>query len=348
MRKFDYSSLSEAHWGNKVVSLLSRIHEFRGKQELLLKQKPAALERLLETARIQSIQGSNNIEGIRTSPFRLKQIVTERIAPHSRNEAEIAGYRDALNVIDESFEDIPLKSSYILQLHRMMLSQTDSPFAGRFKTGQNLIVGEGESGVQRARFTPLSPVETPIAIQQICDSFNSEIDRGEVDPLILIPSFVLDFLCIHPFDDGNGRMSRLLTDLLLYRSGYLIGKYVSLEHRIDRTKEAYYAALEDSDQSWNTGENDSTPFIEYILGVILFCYRELDSRMGSNEESIPSLELVRRAVSKRIGRFTKEDIQIAVPQLGNTSIVKALNQLIEEGLIERRGAGRGIYYVRKD
>ena len=348
MRNFDYLKLKSYKWDNETILLISKIHEYKGKQELFLKQKPATLDKLVETAKIQSVEGSNNIEGIRTTNTRLKQIVQDKVAPRNRNEEEIAGYREVLNVIHENFDAIPIKSSYILQLHKILYQHSGSSIGGRFKNTQNLISETLKDGTQVIRFTPLDPFETPMAIEQICESYNKVIDSDEIDPLILIPAFIIDFLCIHPFNDGNGRMSRLLTTLLLYRAGYVVGKYVSIEHRIDITKIEYYSALEKSDQNWSEEKNDITPFVKYILGVILACYRDFESRINVVDGFVPSIDLVREAVNKKIGKFSKSDIQELVPQIKNTSIVNALGKLIEEGLIEKHGVGKATYYIRKN
>lgn len=348
MRNFDYLKLKSYKWDNETILLISKIHEYKGKQELFLKQKPATLDKLVETAKIQSVEGSNNIEGIRTTNTRLKQIVQDKVAPRNRNEEEIAGYREVLNVIHENFDAIPIKPSYILQLHKILYQHSSSSIGGRFKNTQNLISETLKDGTQVIRVTPLDPLETPMAIEQMCESYNKVIDSDEIDPLILIPAFIIDFLCIHPFNDGNGRMSRLLTTLLLYRAGYVVGKYVSIEHRIDITKIEYYSALEKSDQNWSEEKNDITPFVKYILGVILACYRDFESRINVVDGFVPSIDLVRKAVNKKIGKFSKSDIQELVPQIKNTSIVNALGKLIEEGLIEKHGVGKATYYIRKN
>ena len=348
MRNFDYLKLKSYKWDNETILLISKIHEYKGKQELFLKQKPATLDKLVETAKIQSVEGSNNIEGIRTTNTRLKQIVQDKVAPRNRNEEEIAGYREVLNVIHENFDAIPIKPSYILQLHKILYQHSGSSIGGRFKNTQNLISETLKDGTQVIRVTPLDPLETPMAIEQMCESYNKVIDSDEIDPLILIPAFIIDFLCIHPFNDGNGRMSRLLTTLLLYRAGYVVGKYVSIEHRIDITKIEYYSALEKSDQNWSEEKNDITPFVKYILGVILACYRDFESRINVVDGFVPSIDLVRKAVNKKIGKFSKSDIQELVPQIKNTSIVNALGKLIEEGLIEKHGVGKATYYIRKN
>lgn len=348
MRDFNYSKLRNIKWDNEVLGLVAQIHEYKGKQALFLKQKPATLEKLVEIAKIQSTEASNKIEGIVTTATRIKQLCDQKTTPRNRDEEEISGYRDALSLIHESYEYIPIKSSYILQLHQVLYRYSQRGIGGRFKNTQNYITEIKESGEQIVRFMPLDPFETPTAIEKMCESFNRETDACEIDPLILIPAFIVDFLCVHPFNDGNGRMSRLLTTLLLYRAGYVVGKYVSLESKIEKTKESYYKALEKSDINWNREENDLTPFIKYILGTVLAAYRDFDQRVILVEDKSSAIDLVRNAVNNTIGKFTKSDIMELVPSVGKTSVENSLKILIEEGVIGRDGKGKATFYFRKN
>ena len=348
MRDFNYGKLRNIKWDNEVLGLVAQIHEYKGKQTLFLKQKPATLEKLVEIAKIQSTEASNKIEGIVTTATRIKQLCDQKTTPRNRDEEEISGYRDALSLIHESYEYIPIKSSYILQLHQVLYRYSQRGIGGRFKNTQNYITEIKESGEQIVRFMPLDPFETPTAIEKMCESFNRETDACEIDPLILIPAFIVDFLCVHPFNDGNGRMSRLLTTLLLYRAGYVVGKYVSLESKIEKTKESYYKALEKSDINWNNGENDLTPFIKYILGTVLAAYRDFEQRVILVEDKASAIDLVRNAVNNTIGKFTKSDIMELVPSVGKTSVENSLKILIEEGVIGREGKGKATFYFRKN
>lgn len=347
MRSFNYNKLKNIKWDSEILGLVAQIHEYKGKQNLFLKHKPAALEKLVNIAKIQSTEASNKIEGIVTTATRIKQLCDQKTTPRNRDEQEISGYRDALALIHESYEYIPIKPSYILQLHQVLYRYSDRSIGGRFKNTQNYIAEFKANGEQIVRFMPLSPYETYPAIDAICESYNREIDNSEIDPLILIPAFILDFLCIHPFNDGNGRMSRLLTTLLLYRSGYVVGKYVSLENKIERTKSSYYDALEKSDINWNSEENDITPFIKYILGTILAAYRDFEERVTVADGSGSALELVRNAVNNKIGKFRKNDIIEFVPSIGKTSVENSLRILIDEGVIGREGKGKTTFYFRK-
>lgn len=348
MRDFNYGKLRNIKWDNEVLGLVAQIHEYKGKQALFLKQKPATLEKLVEIAKIQSTESSNKIEGVVTTATRIKQLCDQKTTPRNRDEEEISGYRDALSLIHESYEYIPIKSSYILQLHQVLYRYSQRGIGGRFKNTQNYITEIKESGEQIVRFMPLDPFETPTAIEKMCESFNRETDACEVDPLILIPAFIVDFLCVHPFNDGNGRMSRLLTTLLLYRAGYVVGKYMSLESKIEKTKESYYKALEKSDINWNNGENDLTPFIKYILGTVLAAYRDFEQRVILVEDKASAIDLVRNAVNNTIGKFTKSDIMELVPSVGKSSVENSLKILIEEGVIGRGGKGKATFYFRKN
>lgn len=308
-------------------------------------QKADALEKLIEIAIVQSTKASNAIEGIRTTSTRLKQLCAEKTTPKNRDEKEILGYRDVLNTIHESYEYIPVRTNYILQLHRDLYQYSEKGIGGSFKATQNYIAATDENGNSYVLFTPLAPYETKPAIDEICESFNHIIDTCEVDPLILIPIFIHDFLCIHPFSDGNGRMSRLLTTLLLYKSGYMVGKYISLESKIAKNKELYYSSLSECQNGWYENEEDVSSFIKYILGIVLSAYRELDERISLIEGKLSSVEMVEQAVRSKLGKFTKTDIMELCPSIGKTSIENALKQLVEQDKITRHGGGRSTFYT---
>lgn len=348
MRQFNYSYLKNIDWDNEMVGLIAQIHEYKGRQDIYNKQQPIVLDKLVDIAKIQSVESSNKIEGIITTDIRIRDLVEDKTTPRTRDEEEIAGYRDVLNLIHESYEFIPIKSSYILQLHKELYKYSEKTFGGRFKNTQNYIAEVHQDGSESIRFTPLAPYETPGAIDSICDSYNRMIDECIIDPLFLIPIFISDFLCIHPFNDGNGRMSRLLTTLLLYKSGYVVGKYISIEKKIENTKRKYYEALETMDIDWHNGKNDPTPFIKYILGIILSCYRDLDERLVLVESKVPAISMVSNVIKNRIGKFTKKEIHEVIPSISRASIENALKQLLAEGYIERHGKGKSTFYTRKD
>lgn len=272
MRKFDYKKLSEKSWDNEILLLCSKIHECKGRQDLFVRQKPTQLDRLVEISKIQSTEASNRIEGIVTTSTRMKQLFKEKTTPKNRDEKEILGYRDVLNTIHESHDYIDVSPNHILQLHRDLLKRAGFTYSGHFKNTQNYIKETKLDGTEVVRFTPLAPYETPDAVGMICRSFSETLAMENVDPLILIPAFICDFLCIHPFNDGNGRMSRLLTLLLLYKSGYEVGKYISIEKQIEKTKDVYYDVLQEIDHGWHEEENDPTPFIRYMLQLVYIFY----------------------------------------------------------------------------
>lgn len=345
MRKFDYKKLKNMTFDNEILAYIAAIYQERGKQELYLQQKPLELEKLVEIAKIQSTQASNAIEGIRTTDTRIKQLVLEKTAPKNRAEEEIGGYREALKTIHESFEYIPLEPNYILQLHKILFSLVPNSYGGKFKNVQNYISAMDEKGDSFTLFTPLSPLETPDAMAKICESFNHALADG-VEPLILIPTFIHDFLCIHPFMDGNGRMSRLLTTLLLYRSGFLVGKYISLEKKIADNKDAYYDSLFASQQNWHNGKDNPIPFVKYILGTVLSAYRDFGDRFEIVSKGKSSLDTVRLAIQNIIGKFTKKDVVSICPSLAKSTVELALKDLASLGEIERHGTGKSTYYTR--
>ena len=346
MRNFNYSAIKDAKWDSDVLSLIAAIYKEVGKQELYLKQQPQALEKLVEIARIQSTQSSNAIEGIVTTSTRMKALVEEKTMPLNRDEQEIAGYRDALNIIHESFNAIPITRNYILQLHKIMYSHMNNPLAGQTKNVQNYISATYPDGHTEILFTPLSPFETPEALDKICAEYNRVIGNFEVEPLIAIPYFIHDFLCIHPFNDGNGRMSRLLTTLLLYRSGFFVGKYISLEAKIAKSKDLYYDALRASQHGWHDGAEDAVPFIKYLLGTILAAYKDFEERFSILEGKQSALEMVRKASRQKIGRFTKQDMRELCPSLSLSSVEGALRKMVAAGEIKREGVGKATCYYR--
>ena len=348
MRIFDYSKLQNCTLDTEILGFISRIREYKGRQELFVHQKKDKLDKLVEIAKIQSTESSNKIEGIVTTELRIKQLVADKTTPRNRDEKEIMGYRDVLNIIHENFEYIPLSPNYILQLHKYLYQYSSPDFGGKFKNVQNYIVATMPDGSSRTLFTPLAPVETPEAVQNLCETFNRAMELGEIEPLLLIANFIKDFLCIHPFNDGNGRMSRLLTTLLLYRSGFVVCKYISLEKKIEKTKDSYYDVLEDSSENWNEGTNDNTPFVKYLLGIILSAYRDFEERLNLIDDKLSSVEIVEAAIKNRIGKFTKSDIQEECPALARQTIEKAIKELCDNGKIEKKGSGRSTYYVHKD
>lgn len=346
MRIFNYTLIRERKWDSELLGLVAAIYREAGKQEMYLKQRPEELEKLVEIARIQSTEASNAIEGIVTTNTRIRQLVEEKTTPKNRDEQEIAGYRDVLGIIHESFDAIPITQNYILQMHKILYSHMDNPAAGKTKTVQNYISATYPDGHTEILFTPLAPHETPEALDRLCGEYNRVIGNMELEPLIAIPVFIHDFLCIHPFNDGNGRMSRLLTTLLLYRSGFYVGKYISLEAKIAKNKDLYYDALSASQNGWHEETDDPVPFIKYLLGTILAAYKDFSDRFALVETKRSALDTVRLATQNKIGRFTKQDIRELCPALSVSSVEGALRKLVASGELKREGQGKNICYYR--
>lgn len=346
MREFNYFKIKDQKWDSDILGYIAAIYKEAGKQELYLKQRPEELEKLVEIAKIQSTEASNAIEGIVTTSTRIKQLVEEKTTPKNRDEQEIAGYRDALNIIHESFDAIPISKNYILQLHKIMYSYMNNPMAGKTKNVQNYISASYPDGHTEIIFTPIAPFETNEALDKICEEYNKVIGNFELEPLIAIPIFIHDFLCIHPFNDGNGRMSRLLTTLLLYRNGFYVGKYISLEAKIAKNKDLYYNALNQAQHGWHEGTEDVVPFIKYILSIILAAYNDFEDRFSIVEEKLPAIEMVRKATLNKIGKFTKQDIRELCPHLSVSSIEGALRKMVKSGELKREGVGKATHYIR--
>ena len=348
MRKtFDYSKLIDRKFDKEIINYIGLIHEYKGRQDLFLSQRKVDLDKLVEISKIQSTEASNEIEGIITTSQRFKELMADKTTPRNRSEKEIQGYRFTLNIVHKSFEYISIRPNTILQLHKEMYQFLDVRFGGRFKDTPNEIDAVYPDGRKVVLFKPLEPYETPDAIQAICDEYDKAINEYYIDPLIVIPVFIHDFLCIHPFNDGNGRMSRLLTTLLLYRSGYEIGKFISLEKKIQISKAEYYESLKQSSNGWIDGEQDDTPFIKYLLSTILAAYRDFEDRVDIVGHKMSALEMVEKAVKSRIGKFTKSDIMELCPEIGRGSVEQSLKALCEKGIIKKEGSGRATFYHLK-
>lgn len=348
MRNFDYTSFPAALLTPEISGLISAIHEYRGKQDLYITAKRDILQTLLEAAIIQSTDASNRIEGIFTSDARLKDLVEKKIDPANRDEEEIAGYRDVLATIHENYDDIPLSPNTILQLHRDLYGFQASGMGGHWKNSDNVISETGADGKSRVRFTPIPAFETPEAMERLCRAYTEALQQGTHDPLLLTALFVFDFLCVHPFNDGNGRMSRLLTLLLLYRNKYIVGKYISIEMLIEKSKETYYETLQASSFQWNENGNDYQPFIRYLLGIILKAYREFESRVEHIVLTRPNkANRIRMIFEQKLGRITKGGIAAQCPDISQSMIERTLKTLLEEEFIAKVGGGRSTAYVKR-
>ena len=346
MRTYDYNNKWQQLLTPEIVTMISQIHEFKGEQNLFIEAQSDTLTQLVEIAKIQSTEASNKIEGIFTSDERLKKLVTNKTTPRSRNEQEIAGYRDVLSTIHDNYEFIPVRPSIILQLHRDLYKFSGKSIGGVYKNADNVIAEEDNEGNRFVRFQPIPAWETPDSIEALCDAFDDVIARNEADPLLIIPMFILDFLCIHPFNDGNGRMSRLLTLLLLYRAGYIVGKYISIEKVIETTKDTYYETLQSSSQGWHEEENDYAHFVRYMLGVILSAYRDFSSRVRVLTTSgMSKPDRIREIIKNTLGKITKTEIMQKCPDISQVTVQRTLNDLIKNGDIIKIGGGRYTSYI---
>ena len=346
MRAFNYKNEYQKLLTPEIVGYLTQIHEQKGQQNLFIEAHKDVLSELLEIAKIQSTEASNRIEGIITTDDRLKKIVMNKTTPKGRGEREIAGYRDVLNTIHENYDFIPVRPGMIQQLHRDLYKYSNSAIGGSFKNNDNVIAEELTDGTKRVRFEPVSAWETPAAMDSLCNAYNEALTDAEIDPLILISMFILDFLCIHPFNDGNGRMSRLLTLLLLYRFGYLVGKYISIERVIADSKETYYEALQDSSRGWHEGENDYLPFVRYMLGIVIAAYREFTSRVDILiTRGLSKPERVREIIRSTTGKITKAQIMKECPDISQKTVERALKELLDSNEIIKIGGGRYTSYT---
>lgn len=348
MHQFDYKYNPERLLTPSIVRQLAILHEYKGKQDLYVSAKSDTLSALLNIAKIQSTRSSNSIEGIYTSDERIHALVMEKAEPRTRSEEEIAGYREVLTTIHENYEYIPIRPNNILQLHRDLYSYGAKEIGGRFKNTDNIIAETDSEGNERIRFTPTPAFQTPEAMEDLCQAFDKAIDEGKYDSLLLIPMFVLDFLSVHPFNDGNGRMSRLLTLLLLYRSGYIVGKYISVEMLIEKSKKTYYEALQDSSIGWHQSQNDYEPFVSYYLGIFIKAYQEFQDRVEHlHGKTLSKAERIKAVFEKKLGKITKADIADLCPDISISTIERTLKELVDTGEIIKVGSGRATGYLIK-
>ena len=344
MRNYNYRDKWQKMLTPEIVKKLTLISEYKGEQRLFIEAHKDELKELVEIAKIQSTEASNRIEGIFTADDRLKNLVQEKTAPRNRDESEIAGYRDVLNIIHENYDYIPINANYFLQLHRDLYKFVGNVDGGVFKTGDNIIQEEDDKGNKKIRFRPVTAWETAESIDALCEAYRDA--KGDVDPLILNAMFILDFLCIHPFNDGNGRMSRLLTLLLLYQSDYIVGKYISIEKIIEESKETYYEVLQDSSLNWHENENDYKPFVNYMLGVIVNAYKEFESRVELvTNPNLSKSDRIREIIKNHIGTITKSELLEMNPDISDTTVQRALADLLKSGEIKKIGGGRYTKYT---
>lgn len=347
MRNFDYIKTPESLLTPEIVQLVASIHEHKGKQELFIEANIDELKTLLEVALIQSTGASNRIEGIYTSDKRLEELVSQKAEPRSRSEQEIAGYREVLATIHESYEYIVPRPNVILQLHRNLYSYSQGVIGGNYKNSDNVIAETDVEGHQKARFKPVPAFQTADAMDELCSRFLEAWEADRMDKLVLIPMFILDFLCIHPFNDGNGRMSRLLTLLLFYKAGYIVGKYVSVEMLIEKTKETYYEALQASSVGWHTCENSYEPFVRYYLGIMVKACNEFESRVEHlKNRNLSKPERIKAVIDRKIGKITKKEIMQLCPDISKVTVERTLTELVKSEYIAKVGSGPATAYVR--
>ena len=344
MRTFNYSAIRSQQWDSEVIALIAGIYQGAGKSTFYVKAPEPHLAKLRNVATRHSTEASNAIEGITTSPTRLRQLLANQTQPKNEDEAQILGYRDAHVTILDNYRSMPLLPTQILALHKMLYCHMDNPMAGKLKTVQNVISASYPDGHVEIRFTPLSPLETPRALTRLCYEYNQVVNNLELEPLLAIPIFILDFLCIHPFNDGNGRMSRLLTTWLLARCSFFVGQYVSLEANVASHVDRYYDALARSSVGWHEGREDPRPFIKYWLSTVLAAYNAWGDAYELMDPHQSALEVVRQATLRQMGRFTKDTIRDLCPALSLSSIEAALRTLVKNGELHRTGTGKATRY----
>lgn len=338
--------LAALRYDGLQVATLRTLGEYRGKQQLFVEQSPEILNDLRQIAIIESTESSNRLEGVVVAPSRLKSLVIRNAQPKSRSEQEVAGYRDALALIHEAAVHMPFTEGVILQLHTLLYRYMPQP-GGRWKATNNDIVERHPDGNTRVRFQPVVAHLTPMAVTDLTQRYATALDQHLADPLVLVPLSMLDFLCIHPFPDGNGRMSRLLTLLLLYQFDYTVGRYISLERIFEESKEGYYETLEASSQGWHEGRHDVKPWLDYIWGVLLRAYKEFEDRVGNIEHGRGNKgERVRAEVLKRTQPFSISEIEDACPGISRDMVRVVLRAMKTEGFIVSTGKGRGAKWER--
>lgn len=349
VKKFDYKTLNGLRLTTNMVEKLSQIHEFKGKTEHVSLRSKDIMDKLLAVAKIESTDSSNRIEGIATSDDRLKKLMAEKTTPQNRNEEEISGYRNVLAIIHENYNHIKITPNNILALHKQLFDFTESTWGGEFKNIDNSIITTYADGHTEVRFSPPPAYLTPELVEELCNAYNTALEKNYFPPLILAAAFMLDFVSIHPFRDGNGRMSRLLMLLTLHQIGFNVGKYISLERLIEQTKTDYYRTLlASSGKAWNDNTNDYTSYIDYFLSIVLQAYRELDSRIDftNDTEKDPEI-LVLNSLRNSLKPLSKREIMNLVPQYGESTIKHLLADLRKKNKIGLVGKGRSSRYIIK-
>ena len=349
VKEFDFNGIPKSLLTPDIVAMLTGIHEHKGKQQLYIEAHADVLTTLMEVAKIQSTKSSNAIEGIHTTDQRLKELVQDKSTPRNRTEQEIAGYRDVLAAIHESYDYIYPRPNIFLQLHKQLYSFAGTSIGGSYKNSDNYIAETGADGKETVRFKPIPAYLTANAMEMLTERFNKAVEKNEHDPLLLIPMFILDFLCIHPFNDGNGRMSRLLSLLLFYRSGYIVGKYISFERLIENSKETYYEALHDSSVGWHDNNNDYLPFVRYYLGILQKAYNEFEDRVEYlSQKGLSKPDRIKAFIDRKPGKISKWEIMEVCPDISRVTVERTLTALVKSGYLAKVSGGRTTAYVRAD
>lgn len=340
-KSFEGGALARQKLSLGLLQSVRLVGEYRGKEELFQQQSPQLLQALRDNAVIQSTESSNRIEGVVAPAQRIRELVAKRAEPANRSEQEIAGYREVLNTVHTNFAEMPPTANLVLQLHRDLF-QFVPRGGGRWKSSDNDITEVRPDGTTRVRFKPLAAHLVPDAMARLHDRYRAALDLGAADPLLLVPAYVLDFLCIHPFADGNGRMARLLSLLLLYQAGYQVGGYISLETAIEDTKEGYYEALYSASQGWHEERHSLLPWWEYFVGVMLTkAYRQFEERVGvTTARRGAKRDMARDTVHRLPSPFRYADLQRALPAVSRPTIARALRELRLEGAIRCAKPGR--------
>jgi Fic family protein len=339
VKSFEHGFLDRQPISHDSLRTIRLLGEFKGKEELYRQQVPQVLETLRQAAIIQSTEASNRIEGVTAPLKRIQALVAEKTTPRNRSEQEIAGYRDVLNTIHANHADIPFTAGMVLQFHRDLYKYSAAQ-GGRWKMADNEISEVRPDGSKLVRFKPVAAFTTPDAMDALHKRFQEAWEADRVEKLLLIPAYVLDFLCIHPFADGNGRMARLLSLLLLYRAGMDLGRYISLERVIEQSKEGYYDTLHRSSQGWHEGTHDLRPWTEYFLGVLVAAYKELEARVGTLSAARGAkTEMVLDVISATRGEFSVKDLQERCPHVGIDLIRRILREQRKAGNVECLGRG---------
>jgi len=334
MKKFDYSFLDKGLLPANLINITGTIYSLKTGAKIRQEEYERIFTELEKIAVVQSVKSSNAIEGIVTSDERIEEIVNQNSKPLNHNENEIAGYRDVLNEIHLHYEDIELSENTILRLHEIMMSYTGTEDAGKYKINENYIVEEDKDGKRKMRFKPLGSKETPEAMEQLILAYHDASNNSNINQLLLIPCFILDFLCIHPFRDGNGRMSRLLTLLLLYKNGFDVGKYISFEEQINNNKSYYYETLKQSSVDWMENKHSYIPFIENFLSTLYMCYKELDKRFSIvNSKKITKKARIQAVVLNNLTPISKAEICRMLPDVSITTVEAVLGAMVKEGAV---------------